>query len=233
MNDLMTVSDLAEYLKLSEKTILKMVKNREIPSARIANQWRFSRMMIEDWITSKMEVIPQNDLSRLIERELDFVPLSRLLSEDNILLAMEAEDKRGVLEELAENAVRTGLVSDKDLFFDKLLDRERITSTAIGKGVAIPHLRSPSDEIINEPRIIIGRSAKGVDFSSIDGSLTHLFFLLLSDSETVHLRILSKLAAILRDDDRITELKQLDSKEAFIGFFIKQEQSLYSYNSRE
>jgi nitrogen PTS system EIIA component len=233
MNDLMTVSDLAEYLKLSEKTILKMVKNREIPSARIANQWRFSRMMIEDWITSKMEVIPQNDLSRLIERELDFVPLSRLLSEDNILLSMEAVDKRGVLEELAENAVQTGLVSDKDLFFDKLLDRERITSTAIGKGVAIPHLRSPSDEIINEPRIIIGRSAKGVDFSSIDGSSTHLFFLLLSDSETVHRRILSKLAAILRDDDRIMELKQLDSKEDFIGFFIKQEQSLYSYNSRE
>ncbi|MBN1646673.1 MAG: PTS sugar transporter subunit IIA [Spirochaetales bacterium] len=228
MDDLITVADLADYLKLSEKTILKMVKNGEIPCARIANQYRFSRLLIEDWIMSKMDVIPQNDLSRLIEREYDFVPLSRLITEKNILLDMKAENKEEVLSELSENAVESGLVSDLDLFLARLRDRERITSTAIGKGVAIPHVRTPSEKIINEPRIIIGVSPNGIDFSSADGSLTHLFFLLLSDSETVHLRILSKLSAILRDEENITELRNLKSKEAFVRFFIKMEQSLYT-----
>lgn len=218
---LMTVAEVAEYLKLSEKTILKMIKNKEIPCAKIANQWRFSLIILEDWLTAKMDVIPQNDLSRLIEKEYDLVPVSRLIHEDNIIIDLKSDNRMDVLEELAENAYSTQLISDKGYFLKKLVEREKITSTALGNGVAIPHLRKPSDEIVNEARIIIGRSEKGIDFDSLDTLPTHIFFLLISDSEIVHLRLLSKLGIILKQENSIDLLRSYTSKSDFISFFTK------------
>nr|WP_281389124.1 PTS sugar transporter subunit IIA [Spirochaeta isovalerica] len=214
------MSEVASYLKLSEKTLLKMVKNGEIPCAKIANQWRFSRPMVDDWLRGKMEVVPKNDLSRLIEREFDYMPLSRLIDEDSIVLELKSVDRAGVIDELAEVAYNNKLILDKDTLTKKLNEREDLISTAIGNGIAIPHLRKPSAAIISEPKIVIGVSPRGVDFKSPDGKPTKLFFLILSDSEVVHLRILSRLAAILRINNHLEQMNNFRSKEDFLKFFI-------------
>lgn len=226
MDPILTLSELSAYLKLSEKTLQKMIKNSEIPCTKIANQWRFSRPMINDWLTSKMEVIPKNDLSRLIEREYDIVPLSRLLDEDAMIMNLQSDSKIGILTELAEKAIENKLISDKESLITKLIEREELTSTAIGNGMALPHLRKPTNEIINEPKIIIGISRKGIDYNSTDNELTHLFFLILSDSEIVHLRILSKLSKILRNREAVEKLRNIDKKTDFIRFFIDAEKDL-------
>lgn len=223
-DDILTLAEVADYLKISDKTLLKMVNKKEIPCAKIANQWRFSRAMINDWLTSKMEVLPQNDLSRLIEKQYDFVPISRLIDEENIILNLESNDREGVINELADKAFSSKLISNISLFKRKLLEREEITSTAIGNGIAIPHTRIPSAEVVNEPKIVIGFSKKGIDFNSHDGDITSLFFLLISDSEAVHLRVLSRLSRILKEEGSIAELKTLNTKKEIIGFFVKREQ---------
>ncbi|MDA3955827.1 PTS sugar transporter subunit IIA [Oceanispirochaeta sp.] len=222
MNDeILTLAEVAEYLKLSDKTILKMVKNQEIPCAKIANQWRFSKLALNDWLTSKMAVIPQNDLSRLIEKEYDSVPLSRLLDEDNIILPLISTTQEDVIREMAENAFASKLISDKEYFIKKLMEREELISTSIGSGIAIPHIREASAKVVKEAKIIIGVSEKGIDFSSFDGELTHLFFLLISDSEVVHLRILSKISQIFRKEGAIEILRSIQSKKGFIQYFIE------------
>ncbi|QEN09719.1 helix-turn-helix domain-containing protein [Oceanispirochaeta crateris] len=222
MNDeILTLAEVAEYLKLSDKTILKMVKNHEIPCAKIANQWRFSKPVLNDWLTAKMEVIPQNDLSRLIEKEYDSVPLSRLIDPANIILPLASTSKEEVIRELAENAFASQLISDKVYFIRKLVEREELTSTSIGSGIAIPHIRETSGKVVKEAKIIIGVSEQGIDFSSFDGELTHLFFLLISDSEVVHLRILSKISQIFRKEGAIESLRSIKSKEGFIEYFIQ------------
>lgn len=222
-DEILTLAEVAEYLKLSDKTILKMVKNQEIPCAKIANQWRFSKPSLNDWLTSKMEVIPQNDLSRLIEKEYDSVPLSRLMDQENIILPLKARTQEEVIKELAERAYDSNLISEKKVFIKKLMEREELTSTSIGSGIAIPHIRKASAEVVREAKIIIGVSEKGIDFSSFDGEPTNLFFLLISDSEVVHLRILSKLSNILRDEEAVKTLRSIDSKKGFIQYFIEAE----------
>lgn len=222
-NEILTLAEVAEYLKLSDKTILKMVKNQEIPCAKIANQWRFSKPALNDWITSKMEVIPQNDLSRLIEKEYDSVPLSRLMDEENIILPLKARSREEVIKELAEKAFKSNLISEKEIFIQKLMEREELTSTSIGRGIAIPHLRKASSEVVREAKIVIGVSERGIDFASYDGEPTNLFFLLISDSEVVHLRILSKLSAILRSEEALKALRSINSKKGFLKYFIEAE----------
>ncbi len=230
MNDeIMTLAEVAEFLKLSDKTILKMVKNQEIPCAKIANQWRFSKLALNDWISSKMEVIPRNDLTRLIEKEYDSVPLSRLMDEENIILPLKASNREEVIRALGNKAFESRLISDKETFVQKLLEREEITSTSIGSGMAIPHLRNASSEVVKEPKIIIAVSPDGVDFGSFDGEDTKIFFLIISDSEVVHLRLLSKLSRILKRQEAAAELQSIDSKSGFIQYFIEVEKkSLFS-----
>ncbi len=223
---LLTLSEVAAFLQLSEKTVLKMVKQSEIPCMKIANQWRFSKMVLDDWVLSKMGVIPQNDLSRLIEQEYDVVPLSRLVHEENVIINLKGRTVSEVLAELAENAFRTNLVADRQRFFDKLVERERMSSTAIGEGIALPHLRTPSDTVVREARIVIGTSEAGIDFNSLDSKPIHLIFLPISDSEVVHLRIIAKLSQLLREQRRVETLKMLKSRKDFVSFFISYNQEL-------
>jgi len=228
VDDVMTLSEVSKYLKLSEKTLLKMIRNKEIPGAKIANQWRFSRAMIDDWLRSQMEVLPKNDLSRLIEKEYDYIPLSRLFDEKAMIMDLESDNKIGVLTELARISLDNHFISDKEYLIYKLIEREDLTSTAIGNGIALPHLRKPSSQVINEPKIVIGISRKGIDYNSFDGHPTHLFFLILSDSEVVHLRILSKLSRVLRDREALEKIKSFTKKEEFLRFFIEVEKENFS-----
>ncbi|WP_187759818.1 PTS sugar transporter subunit IIA [Thiospirochaeta perfilievii] len=226
MKEILTLQEVAEYLQLSDKTILKMVKSGEIPCAKIANQWRFSKVMLDDWITAKMEVIPQNDFSRLVEKEFDFIQISRLIDESSILPELKGTTGPQVITELAENAYKNELIANKEEFIKKLLEREQITSTSIGQGIALPHLRKPCGTIVTEPKIVIGKSTEGIDFSSMDGKKTYIFLLLLSDSEVVHLKILSKLSQILSINGNIDKLKKIKEPKEFIKFFIIGEQQI-------
>lgn len=221
MDDVLTLNEVAKYLKLSEKTLLKMVKTGEIPCAKIANQWRFSRAMVDDWLRGKMDVLPKNDLSRLIEKEFDYMPFSRLIDHDSMVMDLKSQSREEVLEELADVAFKNKLILDRDFLIRKLKEREDLTSTSIGNGIAIPHLRKPSASIIYEPKVVIGLSPEGIDFGSPDGELTRLFFLILSDSEVVHLKILSRLANILRKSESLEKINSFKTKEEFLKFFIQ------------
>ncbi len=219
-DNIMTLAEVAEYLKLSEKTILKMIKNQEIPCAKVANQWRFIRPMLDDWLTSQMNVIPQNDLSRQIELEFEYFPLSRLMDEQLITLNINRGSKEEILNQLVGLAKKKNLISEENDLLDKLLDRENLISTGIGNGVALPHLRKPSSRIVYGPKIIIGVSKQGINFDSLDKKPVHLIFLILTDSEIVHLRVMAKLTGILRVMDAIVNLKNISDPKEMIKFFI-------------
>jgi len=72
--ELLTLAEVAHYLKVAEKTVLRMVHNNEIPSIKVASQWRFRRSMIDDWLMSQMKSPPKNELVKLIEATRQPVP---------------------------------------------------------------------------------------------------------------------------------------------------------------
>lgn len=124
--------------------------------------------------------------------------LSELLEENNIIPDLKAKDKKGALEELAQAMVSQKPYLDKGALVNVLLDRERLGSTGIGDGVAIPHGKFHG---IEQPIISFGRSRKGLDFESMDGEPVYLFFLLVApeNSASIHLKALAKIARILKN----------------------------------
>ena len=119
-----------------------------------------------------------------------------ILPPERIMPDLQASNKRGALEELART-ITDGLdgLSLKNVV-EVLLDRERLGSTGIGDHIAIPHGKLPQ---LSQLKLAFGRSLKGVDFDSMDGKPSHLFFLLLApaDSAGQHLKILAKISRML------------------------------------
>ncbi len=122
--------------------------------------------------------------------------ISDLLTSRDILPDLHAANKRGVLEELAVPLVAGPEKLSLPAVVEVLMERERLGSTGIGDNIAIPHGKLPQ---ISHLLLSFGRSLKGVDFDSMDGKPTHLFFLLLApvNSAGLHLKALAKISRML------------------------------------
>lgn len=205
-NEIMTLSEVAAYLKIAEKTVSRMITRGEIPCTKVASQWRFMKSMIDDWLISRMNVVPQNDLAKILENPEGLIPFTRITNPELILENVKPGTKKDILAQLIDPLVKQEIVEDPEDFLRKLLAREKMVTTGIGRGVAIPHLRHPKENPGGGPRMVVGICRAGTDYESMDGKMTHLFFLLLSDSEVVHLRVMAKLNQILREGDYVNRL---------------------------
>jgi PTS system nitrogen regulatory IIA component len=224
MGEVMTLPEVAAYLRLAEKTILRMVHRGQIPCAKVASQWRFLRSMIDDWLIAKMRVVPRTDLSRLIESSPEVVPLSRLLRSEHVVPDIRPGTKEEVLRQLMQPLLRSRFIDQEKPFLDKLMEREGIVSTAAGRGVAVPHLRNPRENPAGGPVLVVGICREGTDFESPDGEDTRLFFLICTDSEVVHLRVLAKVNRIARRSEIMSRLIGADSPAAVLQVLIAADQ---------
>ncbi|MDD2557461.1 MAG: PTS sugar transporter subunit IIA [Desulfuromonadaceae bacterium] len=124
---------------------------------------------------------------------------------------LRAETKEQVLEEMTDVMLRAAPL-DHEQVLSVLQERERLGSTGIGSGVAIPHGKIAD---IDKMYLAFGRSIKGVDFDSMDGKPAHLFFLLIAPEESVstHLKTLARISKLLKKQDVRTELLEADNAE--------------------
>jgi nitrogen PTS system EIIA component len=122
--------------------------------------------------------------------------LTDILEETCIIPDMAATTKQAALEELAAVLVPGPDALDLATVVEVLMERERLGSTGIGDNVAIPHGKLAT---LSGLKVAFGRSRRGVDFESMDGKLTHLFFLLLApiNSSGLHLKALAKISRML------------------------------------
>ncbi len=126
--------------------------------------------------------------------------LTNLLRQDAISVKLESGNKDDVLAELVDLLIVSGGIkkSEKSQILKKLKEREELGSTGIGKGVGIPHAKSSS---VKKMVAAFGVSKKGIDFRSLDGEPTYLFFLLIAPGQTPgpHLKALAKISRLLDD----------------------------------
>lgn len=139
----------------------------------------------------------------------DFLDASRVIPE------LRGRDKKAVLKEIADWIASQEPSMDAQSLLDILLEREKVSTTAIGEGVAIPHGKMPGIKRVSG---VFARSPQGVNFDSLDGGLTYLFFLLIApeDSAADHLKALARIARLLKDTAfRARLMKEKTAEEIF------------------
>ena len=138
--------------------------------------------------------------------------ISEMLKKGNIIDHLTSATKKDTLMELSSVIFREKSSYDADKVIRVLLDREKLGSTGIGDGIAIPHGKLAS---LNELVVSFGRSPEGIDFNAMDGKPVHLFFLLLApeNSAGLHLKALAKISRMLKDADFRAKLLRAESTE--------------------
>lgn len=127
--------------------------------------------------------------------------LLKYLKPSGIVLEIKGAEKRGVIEALLDAMVANGgLARDKKTaVLEALFEREALTSTGLGYGLAVPHVKTND---VDKIQIVFGRSSKGIDFESLDGNPAHFFFLVLAPTHEIeaYLRVLSAISSLMKDE---------------------------------
>lgn len=148
--------------------------------------------------------------------------ITDILSRERVAPELQGTTKAEVLQELAVMLDADVSAVGADAIVDVLRERERLNSTAIGDGIAIPHGR-----VSNIESVVAGfaRSAAGVDFDSVDRKPTHLFFVLLApdDAAALHLKALARISRLLKDADFRDRLVALDTRDALFDAIVAED----------
>ncbi|UCD70649.1 MAG: PTS sugar transporter subunit IIA [Syntrophobacterales bacterium] len=146
-----------------------------------------------------------------------------ILDETSIIQDLYSTSKKGVLEELSNVLVQGGKLPDRDKVVEVLLEREKLGSTGIGDGIAIPHGKMKG---IKGLVTSFGRSIKGINFESIDNKPTHLFFLLVApeNSAGIHLKALARISRILKDPSFRNRLMEARDRQDLFSIIAEEDE---------
>ena len=141
-----------------------------------------------------------------------------LLRKDVMLLDLQATEKKAVIEEMIQSLVDHGYVTDFETFKEGILAREALTSTGLGDGIAMPHSKNTA---VKEATVLFAKSNKGVDYESLDGQPTDLFFMIAAPegANDTHLAALAELSQYLMKDGFADKLRQVTSPDQGIELF--------------
>lgn len=144
------------------------------------------------------------------------------LHKETIIVNLESNDKKGILEELVAPVARISGVNHEELV-KVLLERERLGSTGIGGGIGIPHGKLKGlDSLI----LGFGLSKKGVDFDSMDSQPTHIFFLLVTpeNSTGLHLKLLAQISRLLKKEPFKKKLLNASDSEEILNIINEEDE---------
>ncbi|MBU0994748.1 MAG: PTS sugar transporter subunit IIA [Proteobacteria bacterium] len=211
------LKEVAKSLDLPQGTVERWIRQGRIPIQKRNDLCMFNKAVLKKW--AKMHNLSCNlsETPDQTEPDDDQVPDD---DNDNLLSSMK---RGGLLVDVPGNDAEfvfryvVGRIPElstenKDALIERLLQREELVSTGIGKGVAVPHPRSPMPEAISESLVITCVLAHPIDFKSIDDQPVSVLFFLLSPSISCHLNLLSRLSFCLRDNAFVSTLKALRDK---------------------
>ncbi|CYU70197.1 PTS fructose transporter subunit IIABC [Streptococcus suis] len=147
-----------------------------------------------------------------------------VLRKDVMLLDLQATSKEAVIDEMIASLVEKGYVTDFDVFKTGIMNREAQTTTGLGDGIAMPHAKNAA---VKEATVLFAKSNKGVDYASLDGQPTDLFFMIAAPegANDTHLAALAELSKYLMKPGFADKLRSVSSPEEVISVFDTAEEA--------
>lgn len=199
MPDLLTAKQLAEYLQLSSRSIYRLLERGEVPATKIGGQWRFRKSDVDQWIDLNAGRLPEELNPLQAGSTSSFPDVSELLEDANALIQVPVGDRDSVVRNFISR-IRFPEVVELDLLVERVLERERMCSTAVPEGVALLHTPRNRPRLLKTHDLVaLGRLEQPVDFGALDRSRTDTLALILARDERHHLGLLAKMARLFRE----------------------------------
>lgn len=207
--EILTIEEVAKYLRVSERTVYDWAQKGEIPAGKIGTVWRFKKSEVEKWVNERL-----SSSERLSPSKID-VQIKNILSPDRIVFVSQSA-KRDALVELASALSKAPQVKYAKELETEILRREDLMSTAIGRGIAIPHARISS---VTDLVMAVGICKNPImDFQTLDDQPVRLLIMIAAayNQHSYYLQTLSRVSSKLKDEKlRDSLLAAKSSEEAY------------------
>jgi len=192
MHEIMTIEEVAAYLRVSERTVYDWAQKRELPGGKLGTTWRFKREDVENWVNSRLS--SKSPASSVAATS------SAFLTEERVIV-LESADKRTLLTRLADLLAETPFVRNREELLKSIFAREELMSTGIGFGIGVPHVRidSVSDLVM---AVAVCKDPVS-DYTSLDNQPIQIVCMLAArpDQHTKYIRTLSAISSRLKDPE--------------------------------
>ena len=208
-DDILTIEEVAKYLRVSDRTVYDWAQKGEIPAGKIGTVWRFKKSELERWVNERLS-------SPVSSKKSDAeVQIKNFLSPDRVVF-IENSSKRDAIVELANILSVAPQVKNKEELVSEILKREDLMSTAVGRGIAIPHVRLSS---VTDLVMAVGICKKNIeDYQAVDNEPVNLLIMIAAayNQHTYYLKTISYLTAKLKSQELRDALKNVATpREAY------------------
>jgi PTS system nitrogen regulatory IIA component len=202
-DDILTIEEVAKYLRVSERTVYDWAQTGEIPAGKTGTVWRFKKLEIEKWVNDRLSVSQLAPQATIIQ-------IDTIISPDRILF-LNYSTKRDALMALANNLAAAPQVKNRQELVGEILKRDELMSTAIGRGIAIPHVRLSS---VTDLVASVGVSHTDIiDFQTLDDEPIKLVIMIAAsyNQHAYYLQTLSFFSSRLKNRDLREALLKAES----------------------
>ncbi|MDO4587543.1 MAG: PTS sugar transporter subunit IIA [Planctomycetia bacterium] len=233
-----TLSELALYLKESEKQVQKYAEQGIIQGRKVQGKWVFAAADVI-LLLEKMLNHPENEKSvvsvekvvnqNVSQEDRENFSILDYLSEDSIIIPFSAKTTDSVIRKITAFAADIGKLWVPEDMAAAIRKREEMMSTAMENGVALLHPRRPLPDIIAETFLVLGIAPRGIPFGGGFNNLTDIFFMICCTNDKIHLRILARLGRILGQVAFLDQLRELESPAEIIELISVAESKIVSF----
>jgi PTS system nitrogen regulatory IIA component len=191
--------DVSKLLNVTEPTISRWIKQRGLPAQYVGGQYRFNRVELLEWATSNQVKLSAEVFDHLDTDDEPSPTLTDALEAGGIFNQLKGATKEEVLRSLVKVLpLPEGI--DRELILQLILAREAAATTAIGNGIALPHVRNPIVLHVKRPMVTLCFLERPVDFAALDRKPVHVLFSLICPTVRSHLQIISRVSFALHDE---------------------------------
>lgn len=194
----LSIRDLVKFLEVSESTVTRWIKQRGLPAHQVGGQYRLNRTELLEWATAN-RIKLSLELFDHLESEAEPIPTVAEALEAGGIVYDVADTNRDLALRALVQVLPLPSGIDREMLLRLFLAREASASTAIGDGIAVPHVRNPIVLHVAAPMITLCFLQKPVDFGALDGKPVHVLFSLICPTMRTHLQMLSRLSYALHD----------------------------------
>jgi len=204
MHEIMTIEEVAKYLRVSERTVYDWAQKGDLPGGKLGTTWRFKREDVENWVNERLSTSSRPTSPKASG--------DSLLKKERILL-LEAADKQTVLTQLVDLLAESPLVKNRDALLKGILEREELMSTGIGFGIGVPHVRIDSVKDLLLAIAVVRTPIE--DYSSLDGNPVQIVCMIAArpDQHSKYIRMLSAISSCLKDPQVRQQMIEAEAPE--------------------
>ncbi len=220
--DSLNLHEAATLLGMPDRVVRRWVRQGTIPSGMLNGELIFDQDTLREW-AHEHNLVLSGSSGRNAPKE--GTHLYQAMKQGGVCYGIPGTDVESSLKGLVERAPLAGEI-DRATLLSKLMEREHLASTGMGRGIAIPHPRSPIEGAPPDPMIVTGFLEQPIEYNSIDGEPVFVLFLMLSPAPKIHLQLLSRLGYCLRDDGFVSLLRSCPNTEDLLQRVREMEDAL-------